>query len=119
MIFEDVAKDVVERVYGALASLIMGRDGIPLSMYHKEGVEIELESLGIEYSNVLAEVNRASGSIGSGDLSELSILTEKYMILLRIINPDYFMCLIMAHDGNFGKARYLRRKSLPKLRAEL
>jgi predicted regulator of Ras-like GTPase activity (Roadblock/LC7/MglB family) len=97
----------------------MGRDGIPLSMYKKEGVDLELESLGIEYSNVLAEINRASGAIGSGDVNEFSILSDKYLVLLRTINPEYFMCLLLAPDGNFGKARYLMRISVPKLRSEL
>lgn len=119
MIFEDVAKELVDRVYGAMASVIMGRDGIPLSMFKKEGVEMELESLGIEYANVLSEVNRAAGSIGSGALNELTIATEKFLIMLRTINPDYFMLLILAPDGNFGKARFLMRISLPKLRSEL
>jgi predicted regulator of Ras-like GTPase activity (Roadblock/LC7/MglB family) len=119
MIFEEVAKDVVERVYGALASVIMGRDGIPLSMYKKEGVELELESLGIEYANVLAEIQRASAAIGSGEADELSIHSDKYLVLLRTINPDYFLCLILAPDGNFGKARYLMRISIPRLKAEL
>jgi len=119
MIFEDVARDLVERVYGGLASVIMGRDGIPLSMYRKEGLELELESLGIEYSNVLAEVNRASGAAGSGEVGEFSILTDKYLVLMRVINPDYFICLVMAPDGNFGKARFMLRINLPKLRSEL
>jgi len=119
MIFEEVAKELVDRVYGAMASVIMGRDGIPLSMYKKEGVEMELETLGIEYANVLSEVNRATGSIGSGSLNEMSIATEKFLILLRTINPEYFMCLILAPDGNFGKARFLMRISIPKIKAEL
>ena len=119
MIFEEVAKELVDRVYGAMASVIMGRDGIPLSMYKKEGVEMELETLGIEYANVLSEVNRATASIGSGSLNEMSIATEKFLILLRTINPDYFMCLILAPDGNFGKARFLMRISIPKIKAEL
>jgi len=29
------------------------------------------------------------------------------------------MCLILAPDGNFGKARFLMRISMPKLKAEL
>jgi len=119
MIFEEVARDVVERVYGALASVIMGRDGIPLSMYKKEGVELELENLGIEYSNVLAEIKRASSAIGSGEVAELSIVSDKYLVLLRAVNPEYFMCLILAPDGNFGKARYLMRINIPRLKAEL
>jgi predicted regulator of Ras-like GTPase activity (Roadblock/LC7/MglB family) len=119
MIFEEVAKDAVERVYGALASLIMGRDGIPLSMYRKEGVEMDLEPLGIEYSNLLAQITNASQTIGSGDVYEMAVTTERYVILMRSINPEYFVCLIMSPDGNLGKGRYILRVNLPRLRAEL
>jgi len=119
MIFEDVAKELVERVYGGIASIIMGRDGIPLSMHLKEGAQLELEPLGIEYSNVLSEVARASKTIGSGEVQELVVLTEQYIIIMRGITPDYFITLILSPDGNLGKARYLIRVNLPKLKAEL
>ena len=119
MIFEEVAKEIVERVYGGLASIIMGRDGIPLSMYIKEGVSIDLEPLGIEYSNLLSEIIKASSNTGTGDVGETTILTDKFFIVLRVISPDYFICLLLSPDGNLGKARYLIRINLPKLRAEL
>jgi len=119
MIFEEVAKEIVERVYGGLASVIMGRDGIPLSQYLKEGVSLDLEPLGIEYSNLLAEIIKDSGTIGTGDVGEVTILTNQLFIVLRVISPDYFICLILSPDGNLGKAKYLIRVNLPKLRAEL
>ncbi len=119
MIFEEVAKDIVERVYGGIASIIMGRDGIPLSLHLKEGVTMDLEPLGIEYSNLLAEILKASLSIGTGEVGEVTVLTSQFFIILRVISPEYFICLLLAPDGNLGKAKYLIRVNLPKLRAEL
>lgn len=119
MIFEEIAKDTVERVYGAIASIIMGRDGIALSQYLKEGVDIDLETIGIEYANLLSEISKVTESIGSGVTQEVNILTDNYLILLRSISPEYFIALVLSPDGNFGKGRYLLRVSVPKIKAEL
>ncbi len=119
MIFEEVAKEIVERVYGGVASIIMGRDGIPLSLHLKEGVSLDLEPLGIEYANLLAQTIQASRNIGTGEVGEVAILTDQFYVVLRVISPDYFICLILSPDGNLGKAKYLIRVNLPKLRAEL
>jgi hypothetical protein len=40
------------------------------------------------------------------------------MILLRRLNDEYFMVLIIRPDGNFGKGRFLLRMSVPKLLKE-
>jgi predicted regulator of Ras-like GTPase activity (Roadblock/LC7/MglB family) len=119
MIFEEVVVKVVEEVHGSMASVIMGRDGIALSQHLAEGVTIDLETLGVEYSNLLAEVTRASQAIGSGDVHEVCLLTDQYMIVIRAINPEYFIALIMSPRGNLGKGRFLLRTSAPKIAAEL
>jgi predicted regulator of Ras-like GTPase activity (Roadblock/LC7/MglB family) len=119
MIFEEVVEKVVEDVHGAMAALIMGRDGIALSQHLAEGVAVDLETLGVEYSNLLAEISRASETIGSGDVQEVCLLTDKYLILLRSINPEYFIALILNPQGNLGKGRFMLRINVPKIRAEL
>jgi len=118
MIFEEVAKEIVEKVFGGIGVIIIGRDGIPLAMHLKEGAELDLETLGIEYSNLLAQIDQASQNIGTGKLVEFSLHTDQYLVVVRTITPDYFICLVMSPDGNFGKGRYLLRVNLPKLQAE-
>ncbi len=119
MIFEEAVLNVVEQVHGAMAAVIMGKDGIALSQHMAEGVSIDLETLGVEYSNLLAEIGRASQTIGSGEVHEVCLLTDQYMILLRSINPEYFMALILNPLGNLGKGRFLLRINAPKIAAEL
>ena len=119
MIFEEVVVKVVEEVHGAIAAVIMGRDGISLSQHQAEGVAIDLESLGVEYSNLLSEIARASQAIGSGEVHEVCLVTDQYLILIRSISQEYFMALIMNPDGNLGKGRFMLRINAPKVAAEL
>jgi predicted regulator of Ras-like GTPase activity (Roadblock/LC7/MglB family) len=119
MIFEEVVQRAVEQTHGAMAAVIMARDGIALSHYIKPEVEIDLETLGIEYANLLADTNRSSQAMNAGPLKELQLTTDKYLTILRVLNPEYFIALIVAPDGNLGKGRFILRVSAPALLKEL
>jgi predicted regulator of Ras-like GTPase activity (Roadblock/LC7/MglB family) len=119
MIFEDVVKHAVEQTSGAMAALIMARDGISLSQYIKPEVPIDLETLGIEYSNLLADTNRSTQAMNAGQLKELQVTTDQYLTILRVLNQEYFIALILTPDGNLGKGRFLLRVSAPALLKEL
>ncbi len=119
MIFEEVVENAVEKTAGGLAAVIMASDGISLSSYVKPEVEIDLETLGIEYANLLQEISRSSEAMDAGSLKELALTTDKYLTLLRVINPEYFIALIMEPGGNQGKGRFLLRVSAPSVLKEL
>jgi predicted regulator of Ras-like GTPase activity (Roadblock/LC7/MglB family) len=119
MIFDEVVEKAVVETNGAIASIIMASDGISLSQYLKPEVELDLETLGIEYANLLMEINRSSEAMQAGSLNELALSTEKYLTLIRMINKEYFHALIMNPDGNHGKGRFLLRVNAPKLLEEL
>ena len=119
MIFDDVVRNAVEETSGALAAVIMGSDGISLSQYVNPEAGIDLETLGIEYANLLSETNRSSEAMNAGVLDELQLSTEKYMTVIRVINPEYFIALIMKPKANLGKGRFLLRVNAPSLLKEL
>ena len=119
MIFDDMVQNAVQQVHGGLAAVIMGRDGIALSQYRAESSDVDIETLGIEYANLFAEIGKAAQTLGSGSVQEVMLLTDQYQILIRGINPEYFIALILAPDGNLGKGRFLLRVSVPKIVAEL
>lgn len=119
MIFDEVVQKAVEETHGGLAAVIMARDGISLSQYVKPKIEMDLETLGIEYANLLSEVIRASETMEAGGVKEVSLSTDKYLTLLRLINPEYFIVLILAPGGNMGKGRFLLRVSVPAILKEL
>lgn len=119
MIFDEVVQNAVQNVHGGLAAVIMGRDGISLSQFRAETAEVDIETLGIEYANLFAEITKAAQTLGSGSVQEVMLLTDQYQILIRAINPEYFIALILAPNGNLGKGRFVLRVSIPKILAEL
>ncbi len=119
MIFEEVVEKLVNEVSGGIAALIMGRDGISLSTHCLEGQDMDIETLGIEYANLLAEIGRASDTMGSGEIHEITLLTDIYCTVLRTINPEYFIALIMNPEGNQGKAKFMMRISAPQILKEM
>jgi predicted regulator of Ras-like GTPase activity (Roadblock/LC7/MglB family) len=114
MAFADILKQVVNGTEGALGALIIGLDGIPVEEYNMSG-EVDLQSMTVEYSSLLKEIEKGSQAAQLGTTREVTVIAEKAMIMLRRLNPEYFFVLIMNPDGNFGKGRFLLRMSVPKL----
>ena len=117
MSFSDILKEVVGGTEGALGALIVGLDGIPVEEYSVSG-EMDLQSMTVEYSALLKEIEKGSQAAQMGTTREVSVLAEKAMIILRRLNEEYFFVLILKPEGNFGKGRFLLRMSVPKLLKE-
>ncbi len=117
MPFSDVMKELVHGTEGALGALIVGLDGIPVEEYAL-GNEIDLQSMTVEYSALMKEIEKGSQAVHLGTTKEVTVITEQAMIMLRRLNDEYFLVLIIKPDGNFGKGRFLLRMSAPKLLKE-
>jgi predicted regulator of Ras-like GTPase activity (Roadblock/LC7/MglB family) len=117
MPFSDILKEVVHGTEGALGALIVGLDGIPVEEYSLN-IEMDIQSMTIEYSTLLKEIEKGSQAARLGTTKEVTVIAEKAMIMLRRLNEDYFFVLIIKPEGNFGKGRFLLRMSVPKLLKE-
>jgi len=117
MPFSDILQEVVNGTEGALGALIVGLDGIPVEEY-SVSKELDIQSLTVEYTSLLKEIEKGSQAVQMGTTREVTVITEKAMIMLRRLNEEYFFVLILKPDGNFGKGRFLLRMSAPKLLKE-
>ena len=117
MPFGEILKTVVDGTEGALGALVVGIDGIPVDEYSVGG-EIDLQSMTVEYSAILKEIEKGSQAAQLGSTNEVTVIAEKAMIMLRRLTDEYFLVLIIKPDGNFGKGRFLLRMSVPKLLKE-
>jgi len=117
MPFADILKEVVLGTDGALGALIVGIDGISVEEFSLDK-EIDLQSMTVEYATLLKEIERGSQASSLGSTKEVTVIADKAMIMLRRLNEEYFMVLIIKPDGNFGKGRFLLRMSVPKLLKE-
>jgi len=117
MPFADILKEVVNGTEGSLGALIVGLDGIPVEEY-TVGSEMDIQSMTVEYSSLLKEIEKGSQAAQLGSTREVTVISDKAMVMLRRLNDEYFFVMVMKPEGNFGKGRFLLRMSVPKLLKE-
>lgn len=117
--FKAILKTIVDDSCGGLGGVIMGYDGIAIDEYLSEGGGVDVQTLTIEYASVLKEIKRTVGVLKTGELEEVSIITEKCCVIVRGISDDFFVALVLTADGNFGKGRYLLKRAVPGFREAL
>jgi predicted regulator of Ras-like GTPase activity (Roadblock/LC7/MglB family) len=113
--FQDVLRDLVERTDGAIASLLMGFDGITVDSYSRSPSALNVESVGSEYSVVLGQIKQAATMLDLGTAQEVAVQAQNMTTVIRLLNDEYFVAMALEPSGNFGKARYLLRMQAPKL----
>jgi len=101
------------------AGLLMGFDGITVDSYVRPGAGVDLQTVGMEFAHVIAQVRRTSSMIGLGDLREILMHTDRVTVLIQVISDEYFLAFGIDAEGSMGKARYLMRLLGPQIRAEL
>lgn len=116
--FRAPLQKIVDNCEGALASVLMGFDGIAVeSVSRDEGFDVQ--TISMEFSFVLTQVRKAAEILEVGGLDEVSIRSDKLTFMVRVLSDEYFVALAVAPDGNFGKGRFLMRMAVPQLRAQL
>ncbi|HEX2690374.1 MAG TPA: hypothetical protein VHN14_27355 [Kofleriaceae bacterium] len=117
--FAETLKKVVDNVEGGIAAVIMGLDGISVDTYIKLADRVDVNTVAMEFSFILSQVRKAGDSLAVGNLEELAVKAQRLLLVCRMISPQYFIAIVMAPEGNFGKARYLARLAQPALVAQL
>ena len=117
--FRENLQKIVDNVDGGVAGLLMGFDGIAVESYMREGGDVDIQAVGMEFSFILTQVRKATEILEVGGVQEVVIRAERVTILIRVLTPEYFMALALSPQGNTGKGRYMLRVVAPKLQAEL
>ncbi len=117
MPFSDILKEVVYGTEGAIGALVIGVDGITVEEFSVTP-EMDLQSMSVEYSSLLKEIEKGSQNAQLGSTKEVTVIADRAMIMLRRLNDEYFIVLVIRPDGNFGKGRFLLRMSVSKLLKE-
>ena len=117
--FAETLKKVVDNIEGGIAAVIMGLDGIAVDSYVKLDDRVDVNTVAMEFSFILTQVRKAGDSLAVGNLEELSVKAQRLLLVCRMLSPQYFIAIVMAPEGNFGKARYLVRLAQPALVAQL
>ena len=124
MSFEALLREIVEGCGGGIGAALMGNDGIPIeqvtaSQAVSSPLAEDIATAGTEFGRILEEIRKASDAIAGGALTEASVVLDRFSIVFRVIDSDTFMAVVVAPNGNLGKARYLMRRYQLAIRQEL
>ena len=117
--FRDILQNIVDNTRGGVGAVLLGYDGISIDQYLKPVEGIDMQLVAVEYSNILKEIKRTAEILESGNMEEVAIKTDRYYVLIRVLNDEYFIAMTLERDCNFGKARYLLMRDAAKLIEEM
>lgn len=113
--FNEILQGIVRQTGGGIGAVLMGYDGIAIEEYSEPVEGVDLHMVAVEYANVLKEIKNTAEILDNGDMEEVSIKTDRFFVVIRVLTDDYFVALILDRCGNFGKGRYLLMKEAPRL----
>jgi predicted regulator of Ras-like GTPase activity (Roadblock/LC7/MglB family) len=124
MSFRAVLRAIVDECGGGLGAVLMSADGIPIEEYVTEDLpdgplQEDIGTAGVEFGRILEEIRKVADSLGGGSVSETVVSLARMNLVFRPIDDDIFLAVVVAPDGNLGKARYLMRRHLISIRQEL
>jgi predicted regulator of Ras-like GTPase activity (Roadblock/LC7/MglB family) len=124
MSFRSILRGIVDQCGGGLGAALMGSDGIPIELVLAQGAEGKLHAddvntTGVEFGRILGEIRKASDALSAGTMTETVVVLSRFTLVFRSLDEDTFLIVVLAPDGNLGKARYLIRRQLGALQQEL
>ncbi len=117
--FKETLEAILERTEGSLGALIMGTDGIAVeSVVSEAGKDANLDVAAAEFTSLVRNSQRAAIDTGLGNLRELVVSVERAIVIMRLLNREYFVVLALGPAGNLGRGRFELRKAELQLAKE-
>src|SRR5689334_7013909 len=117
-VFQDNLRRIAERVDGTRADSLVGVDGIAIdSFVIAEG--LPMDSLAAAAGPMIKAVNVPKAYVDHAGLRELTDASDRSAALLCRVTAEYYLLLLLARDGNFGRGPFELRKAAATLEKEL
>ena len=117
--FTETLKKIVDNVDGGIGAVIMGVDGIPVDGYTRRSDKADVQTIGTEFSFIVGQAQKAAMSLDLGKCSDISVRAEQVVLLIHVLNEQYFLATVIESAGNYGKARFLMRMAASELAENL
>ena len=114
--FKKTLSGIRDRVDGTLAISLIGLDGIAIESIND--AHVPLDVLGAEFGRFVRSI-RPNTEIGTGEVRQFSLVTDRYVTFLSEVTSDYYILLVLRPDGNYGRARFELARAKDLLRDEL
>ncbi len=117
--FREHIQRIVQSTPGAVACTIMGFDGIAIDTFETGNGEVDIPNLLVEYSAAAQQLRRSAAQSPAGVFRELVVQSQLLSAILRPLNEEYFLAVVLAPNALTGKARYLMRVASGPIAKEL
>jgi predicted regulator of Ras-like GTPase activity (Roadblock/LC7/MglB family) len=108
--FAVTLKDIANKLDDLECVMLVGMDGLPIEkVTRKETLNVEL--LVAEFTTILRNTAQTAMEVEAGPLDELILLTERVIVLLKAITPEYFLMMILSEGANIGRGRFELKKA--------
>lgn len=112
----------LRRIAGGLQDFmgvaLVGMDGIVVEELKADDL-LDLSALTAEFSTLLRQMDEVSSNLHFGQARELCFLGDKGVIVVKRINAEYFLLLVIQSEINFGKSRFLLKKEIAQMEKDL
>ncbi|HEX4439811.1 MAG TPA: roadblock/LC7 domain-containing protein [Thermoanaerobaculia bacterium] len=117
-VFQDTLRRIAERVEGTRAVSLVGTDGIAIDSYvSAEG--LPMDSLAAESGSLVKAARAARALAEHGPIQQLTVASDRAATILCRVTEEYYLVLLLARDGNFGRGRFELHKAAVALEKEL
>lgn len=117
MSFRGVLDGIRERVDGTLAVSLIGLDGITIDGINPGSLPLDV--MGAEFSGFIKSIRLSNTELNTGQVLQFSLVTEKYTAFVSAITSEYYVVLVTAPEGNYGRARFELARAKQLLGEEL
>ncbi len=104
----EILQGILDRTEGCLGILVNGLDGFAVEKVWSEEATDRLDhTVAVaEYTSVVEQAIEKNREAGFDELKELSITNEKGTFLIRLLDKDQFVAMIISPEGYIGRGRY-------------
>ena len=118
--FTEVLKEILDRTEGCLGVLIIGLDGIAVEkLWHDDVTDLNLQIAVTEYVALAKSALALSSDNDLSPFQEMTISNGDESFLMRLIDDEHFLTVILSKDSNLGRARYELQRAELLLQSEL
>jgi len=101
---------LLDRIDGALAVSLVAADGIPVASANRDG-GFDLEALAAELLTQVRAISDEQRDLAVGDVEQYSVSTDRFTILIGLLQAGYYLLLVMSRDSSYGRARFEMRRA--------
>ncbi|HUF78205.1 MAG TPA: roadblock/LC7 domain-containing protein [Thermoanaerobaculia bacterium] len=116
--FIERLSEISNRIDGALALSLVAEDGITVESV-SSSPELELDLLAAELITQVKAIAENHRDLAAGEVRQLTVATERMTLMVSSVSDSYYLVLVLAGDGNHGRARFELRRARLALEGDL